>query len=173
MGMFVRVTVRRGGRRIACFRRRPQYNSSAPEALAPTAKLAPVIEGWARELAEAVRDDFRQTATSALPRKVRPLAMRLVNRAAWWSWRVTLRLQLPTWLLNFAVKEVHRCGRTWQRLRANMRIRSVRRERWYAEWRLSEDAAAWRRPPNMPLNQTRSPLRWPMVDRSSTGALAG
>ena len=130
MGMIVRVIVRRGGRRIACFRRRPSYSRSAPAAIVPTEPVASAVGTQVRQLEEEIRDSLPKEPASEPPRTMQRLARELVDRAAWWWLRIRWRLYARSWLLDFIVDQVSRCRELWRRLRLRMLIRSVQRQRW-------------------------------------------
>jgi hypothetical protein len=136
MSMMMRVTKIRGGRRVRCWRRRPQIREVFQATIVPTEPVASAVGAQVARLEDDVRDDLRQAPAELRTRRMRRLARRLVDCAiSWWNriaW--TPRCQAG-WLLR-AVRQVRHCSDLWQRLRIGLLLRKVRRKRWYAEWRM-------------------------------------
>ena len=174
MSMMMRVRVWRGGRRVVRWRRRLQHRSpTPPEKLMPAAPFA-TAAGWqARQLEEEVESSLPEISSKKRTRRLRRLARKLVDGAVWWWMRLRWRAQCPYWLMKFVLGEAHRCRTRWQRVRVRLLLRSVRRKRWYLEWRQAARARQDERPPNRPLHLTRSPIRWLVAAWCPTGALAG
>ena len=134
MSKMMRVVVRRGGRRVVCFRRRPQVRSVSPESLWPVEPIKAPVSEQVRELVKDVRSGVARMWTKKGRRGLRGLMKQVVNRGLWWWRRIRTRVICPEWLLRIALDGVHRCQGWWRELRVRMLIRRCRWRWWLLDW---------------------------------------
>ena len=75
MSKMMRLVVRRGGRRVVCFRRRPQVRRVSSESLWPVEPIKAPVSEQVRELAEA------RSGALVCGRRREPRAAGVMNRS--------------------------------------------------------------------------------------------
>ena len=144
MSKMVRVVVRRGGRRVVCFRRPPRQRSSWPETLWPVEAVKEPVATQVRQLEKDVRDGVGQMRTETGRRGLRVLMQKVVHRTLWWWRRIRSQVVCPEWLLRLALDGVHRCRAWWCDLRVRMLLRRCRAKRWLVDWLAEAVMRGWK-----------------------------
>ena len=133
MGDIMRVMVRRGGRRVAVFRRRLKYRSPDPARIWPLEPLKPAASALVRRLETDVRRGLSQMPVGGGRRRLR---RRVQDAAFWatWAWKkLRWGMYCSEWLLGLALDEMRRFQAWWRDLWLRMLLRSCRRKKWFVD----------------------------------------